>query len=124
MTTPSPTASLPDFETITVGETDDEVLLVTLNRPDRLDAMTSTMITELGHVVDAVDLDAKLRVVIVTGAGRGCNAGLDLQSQGTAPGAEGVSQTVSGFMWQDHRTATWERATSCHASSVPRGRRS
>jgi enoyl-CoA hydratase/carnithine racemase len=116
MTTASLRASLPDFETITVAEADDDILLVTLNRPDRLNAMTSTMITELGHVVDAVDLDQQVRVVIVTGAGRGFSAGLDLRAQGTAPGAEGVSRTVGGFMWQDHLATLHERI---HRSRKP-----
>jgi enoyl-CoA hydratase/carnithine racemase len=116
MTALSLPATLPEFETITVGEVDDDVVLVTLNRPDRLNAMTSTMITELGQVVGAVDLDPKARVVIVTGAGRGFSAGLDLRSQGTAPGAEGVSRTVSGFMWQDHLATLHERI---HRSRKP-----
>jgi enoyl-CoA hydratase/carnithine racemase len=116
MSTASLLASLPDFEAITVGEADDDVVLVTLSRPERLNAMTSTMISELGSVVEAVDLDPEVRVVIVTGAGRGFSAGLDLQSQGTAPGAEGVSRAVSGFMWQDHLATLHERI---HRSRKP-----
>ena len=41
------TLELPDFDTITVAEADDDIVLVTLDRPDRLNAITSTMITEL-----------------------------------------------------------------------------
>ena len=104
------------FETIEVTEIDDDIALVTLNRPDRLNAMTSTMVTELDEVVSAVDLDQQLRAVIVTGAGRGFSAGLDLQDQGTAPGAEGVGRTVGGFMWQDHLATLHERI---HRSRKP-----
>jgi enoyl-CoA hydratase/carnithine racemase len=104
------------FETIEVTEADDDIALVTLNRPDRLNAITSTMITELEHVVSAVDLDPHLRAVIVTGAGRGFSAGLDLQSQGTAPGGEGVGRTVGSFMWQDHLATLHERI---HRSRKP-----
>jgi len=104
------------FDTIEVTEADDHIALVTLNRPDRLNAMTSTMITELEHVVGAVDLDQTLRAVIITGAGRGFSAGLDLQDQGSAPGAEGVGRTVSGFMWQDHLATLHERI---HRSRKP-----
>ncbi len=104
------------FDTIEVTEVDDHIALVTLDRPDRLNAMTSTMITELDRVVGAVDLDPHLRTVIVTGAGRGFCAGLDLQDQGTAPGGEGVGRTASGFMWQDHLATLHERI---HRSRKP-----
>jgi enoyl-CoA hydratase len=104
------------FDTIEVTEADDDIALVTLNRPERLNAMTSTMITELEQVVSAVDLDPALRAVIVTGAGRGFSAGLDLQDQGAAPGSDGVGRTVSGFMWQDHLATLLERI---HRSRKP-----
>jgi enoyl-CoA hydratase/carnithine racemase len=104
------------FDTIEVTEADDDIALVTLNRPDRLNAMTSTMITELDEVVHAIDLDQNVRAVIVTGAGRGFSAGLDLQDQGVAPGAQGVGRTVSGFMWQDHLATLHERI---HRSRKP-----
>ena len=49
------TSSLPDFETIALTEVDDDIFLVTLNRPDRLNAITSTMIAELERVVEMVN---------------------------------------------------------------------
>ncbi len=84
------------FETIEVTEADDDIVLVTLNRPDRLNAITSTMITELEQVVRAVDLDPSVRAVIVTGAGRGFSAGLDLQCRVGRPEAT-VSTDRAGF---------------------------
>jgi len=110
------TRTLPDLTTISVTEADDGIALVTLDRPDRLNAITSTMITELEQVVAAVDADPELRVVILTGAGRGFSAGLDLQEQGTAPGAEGVHPTVKGFLWQDHLATLHEKI---HRSRKP-----
>jgi enoyl-CoA hydratase len=108
--------TLDDLTTIGVTTPDDGIGLVTLNRPGRLNAITSTMITELDRVVVAVDADPELRVVVVTGAGRGFCAGLDLQSQGVAPGAELVRPTVAGFMWQDHLATLHERI---HRSRKP-----
>lgn len=108
--------SLTDLTSITVAEPDDGIALVTLNRPERLNAITSTMIDELERVVTAVDLDPDLRAVILTGAGRGFCAGLDLMEQGKAPGAAGVRPTVAGFMWQDHLASLHERV---HRSRKP-----
>jgi enoyl-CoA hydratase len=107
---------LPELTTIEAGEPDDGIALVTLDRPVRLNAITSTMITELEQIVAAVDSDSALRAVIVTGAGRGFCAGLDLQSQGIAPGAEHVRPTVAGLMWQDHLATLHERI---HRSRKP-----
>ena len=107
---------LDDLTAIRVANADDGIALVTLDRPERLNAITATMIGELDRVVTAVDLDPTLRAVIVTGAGRGFCAGLDLQSQGVTPGAETVRPTVAGFMWQDHLATLHERI---HRSRKP-----
>lgn len=101
---------------VTVSDAEEGIAAVTLNRPDRLNAITTTMITELERVVAAVDADPALRAVVLTGAGRGFSAGLDLQAQGTAPGADDVRPTVAGFMWQDHLATLHERI---HRSRKP-----
>ena len=56
----------------------DQVLTITLNRPDRLNAFTPTMGRELIEAFDRADADDEVRAVIVTGAGRGFCAGADL----------------------------------------------
>jgi enoyl-CoA hydratase/carnithine racemase len=56
----------------------DGVATITLHRPDRLNAFTLTMATELAAVAEAADTDAAVRVVVVTGAGRAFCAGADL----------------------------------------------
>jgi enoyl-CoA hydratase len=109
-------SGLSDLTAIEAAELDDGIALVTLNRPDRLNAITSSMIDELDRVVSAVDRDRNLRAVVLTGAGRGFCAGLDLLEQGTAPGAEDVRPVVSGFMWQDHLATLHERI---HRSRKP-----
>ncbi|MEY4175469.1 MAG: hypothetical protein RI900_2634 [Actinomycetota bacterium] len=60
----------------------DRVATITLNRPDQLNAFTGTMMHELIDAFDRVDADDEVRVVIVTGAGRGFCAGADLSSGG------------------------------------------
>lgn len=63
-------------------DVDDHIATITLNRPDRLNAFTGTMMTELIDAFDRTDADDDVRAVIVTGAGRGFCAGADLGSGG------------------------------------------
>jgi enoyl-CoA hydratase/carnithine racemase len=70
-----------DFEQIQTA-LDDGVLTITLNRPERLNAWTATMGAELAEAFDRADADDEVRVIVVTGAGRGFCAGADLASGG------------------------------------------
>jgi enoyl-CoA hydratase/carnithine racemase len=63
-------------------EVEDGVCTVTLDRPDRLNAVTTPMLDELGEAWDLADADDAVRAVIVTGAGRAFCAGADLGSGG------------------------------------------
>lgn len=63
-------------------EVAERILTITLNRPDRLNAWTGQMGEELMQAFDRADADDEVRVVIVTGAGRGFCAGADLASGG------------------------------------------
>lgn len=56
----------------------DNVLTITLNRPDKLNAFTTRMAHELIAAFDAADADDAVRAIVVTGAGRGFCAGADL----------------------------------------------
>jgi enoyl-CoA hydratase/carnithine racemase len=70
-----------DFEQITT-ETSEGILTITLNRPERLNAWTGRMGEELRAAFELSDADDDVRVVIVTGAGRGFCAGADLEAGG------------------------------------------
>lgn len=65
------------FEQI-IYDVEDRVLTITLNRPDRLNAFTGTMQNELIDAFTRADNDDEVRVIIMTGAGRGFCAGADL----------------------------------------------
>jgi enoyl-CoA hydratase/carnithine racemase len=67
------------LETIEV-EKSENVMTVTLNRPDRLNAFTMQMAKDWFTVLDDADADDDVRAVIVTGAGRGFCAGADLSA--------------------------------------------
>lgn len=66
-----------DYEQITYDVTDN-VLTLTLNRPDKLNAFTGRMLSELLDALDRADRDDDVRAIIFTGAGRGFCAGADL----------------------------------------------
>lgn len=67
----------------------DNILTVTLNRPDRLNAISLPMLSTLSATLQQANIDPEVRVVVMTGAGRGFCSGLDLkqQMQGDQEGA-------------------------------------
>jgi enoyl-CoA hydratase/carnithine racemase len=67
------------YETIKY-EVAEQILTITLNRPDKLNAFNAEMQRELIDAFDQADQDDNIRVIIVTGAGRGFCAGADLSS--------------------------------------------
>ena len=74
--------ALADFESI-VTEISDGILTITLNRPDRMNAFTTTMMKEMVAAFDIADADDAIRAVIVTGSGdRAFCAGADLGTGG------------------------------------------
>jgi enoyl-CoA hydratase/carnithine racemase len=69
------------YETLEIAR-EDGVLVLTLSRPDRLNALNPAMLEELLRVLDEIDADDGVRAVIVTGAGRAFCAGADLGGGG------------------------------------------
>jgi enoyl-CoA hydratase len=65
------------YETITFGVAD-RVATITVNRPDKLNALNDQVITELGEAIDAARTNADVGGVILTGAGRAFVAGADI----------------------------------------------
>lgn len=65
---------------------DGHVATITLNRPQRLNAFTGTMIGGLIQSIQDANDDDEIRVIVVTGAGRGFCSGLDLTAQASNPG--------------------------------------
>ena len=82
---------------------DGHVATITLNRPDRLNAISGPMLVELSRMLVACDADGEVRVVVLTGAGRGFCSGLDLQdvAAGTGIGSGGGDGAGGGFRIDD-----------------------
>ena len=91
------------MSTVRSEQAADGVTLLTLDRPERLNAMNAELISDLHHALDAVAGDSSCRVVVLTGAGRGFCAGLDLGGYGLVPGAAaGEGRAQAGLRVQQH----------------------
>lgn len=66
----------------------DGLALVTLSRPDRLNAVTHGMVEELISIFDRLATDTETRVVVLTGAGRAFTAGMDVRGDSVPPESE------------------------------------
>ena len=82
------------YQDISVA-TEDRVLTLTLNRPDKLNAWTHRMESEFRQAVEAAEADDQVRAIVVTGAGLGAlnHAALTLEAlahRGRRPGSPPV----------------------------------
>ena len=67
------------------------VSLVTLNRPERMNAMAFDVMIPLREALEAVSGDNDTRVVVITGAGEGFCSGADMEDSGVLPGVDGLT---------------------------------
>lgn len=69
-----------DFQTIHYSVAD-QVAHLTLNRPDRLNALNKAALLEINDAMDQAEADPDVRVIVVSGAGRAFSSGFDLKAQ-------------------------------------------
>lgn len=88
------------------------VVQLTLSRPEKLNALTAPLVSELRDHLDVIAAESACRVVILTGEGRGFCSGLDLAGFGNLPGTEGlgpvhatwaVQRSIAGLVQQLRR---------------------
>jgi 2-(1,2-epoxy-1,2-dihydrophenyl)acetyl-CoA isomerase len=77
------------YETIIFGVENGAARLI-LNRPEKLNSFNVRMHEEIQDALNIAEADPKVRVLVVTGAGRGFCAGQDLSDRAIAPSGEGV----------------------------------
>ena len=85
-------------------ERDGPIAVLTLNRPDRMNAISGPMLDALSRAIVEADRDPEVRVIVLTGAGRGFCAGLDLKDAAEGRGigsAESVGAASNKFDLRD-----------------------
>src|SRR3954447_304118 len=97
-----------DYTTLTLDRPVDGVAVATLNRPDRLNAITFRMFEEWVALCDEVAADDTVRALVVTGAGRAFCAGLDLTDAATLPDMSVPEMMQGQESWAD-ATAAFHR---------------
>ena len=84
-----------EYETL-LTDLSDRIFTITLNRPDRLNALNEQMMSDIIAALDESDANDDVRVVIFTGAGRGYCAGADLGGGGETFDAGEETSTAGG----------------------------
>jgi enoyl-CoA hydratase len=70
------------------------VALITLNRPERMNAMAFDVMIPFREQIEALGADNEVRVIVVTGAGHGFCSGADLEDPGVMPNIDGLTLTT------------------------------
>lgn len=76
--------------------------VITLNRPEKLNAINAAMVEQLGSALDTLEADESVRAIVLTGAGRAFAAGFDLDA-GTPAGGEPNDHAMREALYSDFR---------------------
>lgn len=86
-----------NYDTIIVEHRPDGIAVITVNRPDKLNALNALVMQELDHAVEDINVDRSVRAVIVTGAGeRAFVAGADIAELATLNEESGHAFATNG----------------------------
>jgi enoyl-CoA hydratase/carnithine racemase len=96
---------MPEGELVLRSNPEPSITVLTLNRPDRLNALTDELIDALYAALDAADADSDCQVVVLTGAGRGFCAGFDLSSDTAAELSTGDRESPRSRLRGQYRWA-------------------
>lgn len=75
----------------------DPVAVITMNRPDALNAFTNRMLAEIRHALAAAEADERVVGIVLTGAGRGFCAGMDMNALNNMSSGKGAQEDLSGL---------------------------
>jgi enoyl-CoA hydratase/carnithine racemase len=104
-----------NYETVIYEKIEDKIFRLTLNRPEKLNALSQKLLHELDQVMDEYESNAEASVLIIRGAGRAFSAGYDLQ--GTQH--PGSTFTVTNDRMGLHKTIErWQRLWSINKPTI------
>ena len=92
------------YETLIVETPQPGVLLIRLNRPEALNALSARLASELAAAVDAAEADASVACIVLTGSDRAFAAGADIK--------EMAPKSYAQVFGEDFITKDWERTAS------------
>jgi 2-(1,2-epoxy-1,2-dihydrophenyl)acetyl-CoA isomerase len=102
------------YQHLLIETTAEGVRTITLNRPDKLNAVNQQLAEELPHALNAASADDSVRVVVLTGAGRGFCAGLELSAENVKAMRDVRAKTRSERLDDLHWVGRWVLAvTGC-----------
>jgi 2-(1,2-epoxy-1,2-dihydrophenyl)acetyl-CoA isomerase len=102
------------YEHLLIDTTPEGVRTVTLNRPQKYNAVNPQLAEELPQAVDEASKDDSVRVIVITGAGKGFCAGLDLDPATTKAFIEGLKTSRQALLDDLHWVGRWALAlTNC-----------
>jgi 2-(1,2-epoxy-1,2-dihydrophenyl)acetyl-CoA isomerase len=102
------------------ADIDDGVAVITMNRPDRRNALSEAMISALGQVLAAVETDEAVGCVVLTGAGGAFCAGGDVKNMAAVPVDRGDASPGRSLDSRIHRQRLSQRATSGRLWAMPK----
>jgi enoyl-CoA hydratase/carnithine racemase len=110
----------PTYETLQLGIAE-AVAWVRLSRPQRLNAISPQMVTELGAVIDVVSADASIRAVVFTGTGRAFSAGADIRELVGLASATRLVRFLESIQAVYERIETLDRPTIAAVNGLAYG---
>ncbi len=88
----------------------DNVGIITLNRPEALNALCDTLVTEMGSALHGFEADDNIHVIMITGSEKSFAAGADIK--------EMIDKTVSDVYREDFITSKWEEVMKCRKVTI------
>lgn len=113
-----------EFGTV-LYEAEDRVATITLNRPERFNAINETMPDDLAAAIVYAERDDSVHVIVLTGAGRGFCSGYDLkafaETKGTNPGVQEMPwDPMIDYAFMGHCTRQFMSIWRCHKPVIAR----
>ncbi|MBI2906804.1 MAG: enoyl-CoA hydratase/isomerase family protein [Chloroflexi bacterium] len=103
-----------------ICEKQGNIATVTLNRPDKLNAMNDAMLDELDAALDQIEADDEVKVVIFKGAGRAFSVGRDISGVGTSQvDPTDLPTDIPGqITWYQRVQARWQRIANLAKNTI------